>query len=108
MKAQHVLHMISYFFNDHEQRFRALLWGILTLYMFLGITVGLLEVKTPPFADIKKLPPRIVKLIIPPKVEAPPKPAAKPKEDRRPAPAPTCRATATAPKDSPLPWPTAG
>ena len=80
MKAQHVLHMVSYFSNDREQRFRALLWGILTLYMFLGITIGLLEVKTPPFADIKKLPPRIVKLIIPPKVEAPPKPAAKPKE----------------------------
>ena len=69
------------FFNDQqEDLFRLILWSTLALYMALGMGVGFVKVKPPAPPDVTKLPPRITRLIVPPKPVEPPKPEVKPEE----------------------------
>ncbi|HLB94955.1 MAG TPA: TonB family protein [Nitrospiria bacterium] len=62
--------------DPQDERFRRILWATVVLYMLLGMGVGLLKVPPPALPDVTQLPPRIAKLIIPPK--APPMPEVKP------------------------------
>jgi protein TonB len=75
--------------DNQDQFFRTILLGTLGMYALLGIVVGVIKVKPPAPPDVTHLPPRIAKLIIPPKPAAPPKPEvkpeeAKPKEEEKP------------------------
>ena len=69
-----------FYFERQETVFRYILWASLGLYGIAGIGAGLLNVKPPEPMDITQLPPRIAKLLIPPKPVAPPVPEVKPVE----------------------------
>ena len=63
--------------SHQDNRFRIILWAILVFYTLAGLGITLMKVQPPGAGDFKSLPPRIAKLIIPPKPKAPPQPEIK-------------------------------
>src|SRR3990172_3873792 len=103
MKAD-LLRSLAYASLDpQDERFRRILWGTVVLYMLLGMGVGLLKVPPPALPDVTQLPPRIAKLIIPPKAPPMPevKPAPKPKEAKPTETEPEKTEVAAKPEPSP-------
>jgi TonB family protein len=74
MKTGLAIHGAFFESDPQDRRFRFILWVSIVVYTLLAIGVASVKIQLPPRVEVGQLPPRIAKLIIPPKVEVPPKP----------------------------------
>ena len=63
--------------SHQDNRFRIILWAILIFYAVAGVGITLMKIPPKAAGNFTSLPPRIAKLIIPPKPKAPPEPEIK-------------------------------